>query len=52
MSDKKLLNDMIAILQEHVGETGKSEGAVNVLKRLEKDHINHGKCRIKPEELE
>ena len=37
-SAEKLSNELVAILSEHCGETGKSEGAVETLKRILREH--------------
>jgi membrane protein involved in colicin uptake len=36
--DVETYKELITILQKHVGETGQSEGAVEVLERLLKEH--------------
>lgn len=38
IEEDKMCDNLVAILQNHVGETGESEGAVEVLERLLKEH--------------
>lgn len=37
-SDQKLLNKIIEMLSDYAGETGENEGAVDVLRRILKEH--------------